>query len=293
MNNNEEPQLTQIANLQVASAGHKLPEQAQVAVSQIPRPFNFMHLINQWQPMGIRVTLNIPFIGNDKDYIFAIRNGPFIPRFDKTYTDYRLWQATPMAPDTISLQSYAWNNMRNVIHAKPKWTVDSATKDSIYITQYDYPPPLAQFATMFRKWRGTMCYRIRTVAGFTTQGYPFASMIRNMPSAIGIYNENRILPCVQRQDASYREAMMNSYVMGDTAMVRHFEVSVPYEYPTPWYDQFAWIAKRTRPGINFCQDVPTSGKAYKQLSSLVNEPHGDNFIVIGLRGALNTSVNSA
>ena len=63
--NNEEPQLTQIANIQVANAGHKLPEQAQVSTCSIPRPFGFSHLINQWQPMGIRVTLNIPFIGND------------------------------------------------------------------------------------------------------------------------------------------------------------------------------------------------------------------------------------
>ena len=79
--NNEEPQLTQVANIQIASSGHKLPEQAQVAQCSIPRPFGFEHLIHQWQPMGIRVTLNIPFVGNDRDYLFAIRNGPFIPDY--------------------------------------------------------------------------------------------------------------------------------------------------------------------------------------------------------------------
>lgn len=291
--NNEEPELTQIANLQIAHAGHKLPEQADVSTLTIPRPFSFSHLINQWQPMGIRVVLNIPFIGNDRDYLFAIRNGPFIPRLNKSYTDY-----SPVSSSTTTSKqvydSYAWNNMRNVLHAKPEWAVDNDTKDSIYITQYDYPPPLAQFATMFRKWRGTMHYRIRTVAGFTTQGYPFVSMIKNMPSAIGIYDEFKVLPSVQRQDASYREAMLNAYIMGDTAMVRHFEFTVPYEYPTPWYDQFAWISRRSRPALNFHDTgTPEAPGTHAQISPLVNEPHGDNYIVVGLRGSLNTSVNTA
>lgn len=139
-----------------------------------------------------------------------------------------------------------------------------------------------------------MYYRIRTVAGFTTQGYPFVSMIKNMPSAIGIYDEFKVLPSVQRQDASYREAMLNAYIMGDTAMVRHFEFTVPYEYPTPWYDQFAWISRRSRPALNFHDTgTPEAPGTHAQISPLVNEPHGDNYIVVGLRGSLNTSVNTA
>lgn len=291
--NNEEPQLTQIANIQIANAGHKLPEQAQVATCNIPRPLGFSHLINQWQPMGIRVTLNIPFVGNDRDYIFAIRNGPFIPDYNYVYNDAAIFKGDESGDQNLTLSSYAWNNMRNVIHAKPSWVKDADPgNDSIYITQYDSPPVLSSFATMFRKWRGTMHYRIRTVAGFTTQGYPFVSMVRNMPSAIGIYDQFKILPSIQRQDASYKEAMINSYVMGDTAMVRHFEVAVPYEYPTPYYDQFAWIGRRVRPAQYFyhsSKDDPV----YKNLSPIVNEPHGDNFIVVGLRGALNTSVSAA
>lgn len=152
--NNEEPELTQIANLQIAHEGHKLPEQSQVAQSSIPRPFNFMNLINQWQPMGIRVVLNLPFIGNDKDFIFAIRNGPFIPRFDKTYTDAGMY-SDAATPTDITINSYAFNNMKNVIHATKKWSAPPAdVKESIYITYYDYPPVLSQLSTMFRKWRG-------------------------------------------------------------------------------------------------------------------------------------------
>ena len=218
--NNEEPQLTQVANIQIASSGHKLPEQVQVAQCSIPRPFGFEHLIHQWQPMGIRVTLNIPFIGNDRDYLFAIRNGPFIPDYQHQYTDSVVYKGDETGAKTMVYNSYAWNNMRNVIHAKPSWIKDADPgNDSIYITQYDSPPLLSSLSTMFRKWRGTMHYRIRTVAGFTTQGYPFVSMVRNTPSAIGVYNQFEILPSIQRQDLSYKESMTNSYVMGDMAMV--------------------------------------------------------------------------
>ena len=136
-----------------------------------------------------------------------------------------------------------------------------------------------------------MCYRIRTVAGFTTQGYPFVTSLKNRPSRIGIYDSFKILPAIPRFDGSYREGMINSYIMGDTAMVRHFEFSMPFEYPVPWYDQLAWIARRVRPSQNFYVDPTT--KKFVQLSSLVNEPHGENYACVGLRGALNTSVNES
>ncbi|UCR92515.1 MAG: hypothetical protein [Apis polycipivirus] len=287
--NNEEPQLTQIANLQIASAGHKLPEQSQVATCSIPRPFGLFDLIHQWQPMGIRVTLNIPFVGDDHSFIFAIRNGPFIPGMTN-YSDFPPFAEGTEAKTRVC-QMYAWNNMRNVLHGKDIWEEDMAEKDSVFITQYDHPPTLSSLAQMFRKWRGTMCYRIRTVAGFTTQGYPFVTSLKNRPSRIGIYDSFKILPVIPRIDSSYREGMQNSYIMGDTAMVRHFEFSMPFEYPVPWYDQYAWISRRVRPSQNFYQDTTT--KKYVQLSSLTNEPHGDNYACFGLRGALNTSVNEA
>jgi hypothetical protein len=289
--NNEEPELTQIANLQISHEGHKLPEQAQVAVSSIPRPFTFMTLINQWQPMGVRVVLNIPFIGNDRDFLFAIRNGPFIPRFDKVYKDAGLYNAVAEAPD-IEINSYAFNNMKNVLHATKKWKDPPAEeKESIFITYYDYPPVLAQLATMFRKWRGSMEYRIRTISGFSTQGYLFAGMLRNSPSYTGVFNQYKVLNSVARQDDSYREVMQNSYIMSDTSMFRHFKIHVPYEYPSPWYDQYKWIGNRSRPSELF--QTGGEGDPIQAANTVWNEPHGDNFIVVGMRGSLNTSVNQA
>nr|UMO75667.1 MAG: putative capsid protein 3 [Polycipiviridae sp.] len=291
--NNEEPQLTQIANLQISHEGHKLPEQSQVAETSIPRPFSFINLINQWQPMGIRVVLNLPFIGNDKDFLFAIRNGPFIPRFDKTYLDYAMPDSTSgLGISNEKIQSYGFNNMRNVIHGKHEWSqLPSDTKEAVYITYYDYPPILSMLSTMFRKWRGAMEYRIRVVSGFSTQGYLIAGMLKNVPSHVGVFNAYKVMSAIPRQDASYREIMQNSYIMSDTSMFRHFKIHVPYEYPSPWYDQFNWIANRSRPSKNFYLPGPSNG--VKSSQPVMNEPHGDNFIVIGMRGALNTSVNQA
>ncbi|APG77944.1 hypothetical protein 3 [Shuangao insect virus 8] len=289
--NNEEPTLTQIANLQISHEGHKLPEQADVAVTSIPRPFNFMNLINQWQPMGCRVVLNLPFIGDDKDFLFAIRNGPFIPRFDRTYKDAGLYNEGGEASD-LTINSFAFNNMRNVIHAKKKWSVPPENeKEAVYITYYDYPPVLSQLALMFRKWRGSMEYRIRVISGFSTQGYLFAGVLRNSPTYAAVFDQFKVMNSVARQDDSYREVMQNSYIMSDTSMFRHFKIHVPYEYPSPWYDQFRWIGNRSRPSELF--EAGGAGDPTKAVNSIWNEPHGDNFIVIGMRGALNTSVNQA
>ena len=259
MMDNEEPVLSEIANSQISHDGHKLPEQSRVATTQVPRGFDVDHLIKQWQPMGIRVKLAVPFYGNDKDYIFAIRNGPFIPSNTYIYSDSSGEATIDTAtgfPDpskrkltsTQTYNSYAWNNMINVTHAYDAIQTSSEAEDKIpvTITQYDEPPILSSLATMFRRWRGTMHYRLRVVAGFTTQGYIFVTLVRNSPSLVICSNPNSTLRGIKREDASYRESMINSYVMGDTAMFRHFEFQVPYEYPTPYYDQFAWIGKRTR-----------------------------------------------
>lgn len=300
---NEEPQYTEIANVQIASTSHKLPEQSRLPPCSIPRPFGFEHLIHQWQPMGIRVVLNLPFTGNDYEYLFAIRNGPFIP------TLFHNWQDTsvaadkatsgPTAPDLKTrklttldtYQSYAFNNMINVRHAYYKPRVVDPGQNAITITQYDQPPILAALSTMFRKWRGTMHYRIRVVAGFTTQGYIFASLVRNSNPVIGIFPTQNHVTGIQLEDESYRPSMLNSYVMGDTAMFRHFEVEVPFEYPVPFYDQFNWIGNRSRPADLFAMyhDPDTNVNYFKRFRSIRNEPHGDNYVLFGLRGNLLSS----
>lgn len=301
---NEEPILSNIANLQISHEGHKLPEQSRVPTTQFPRGFDFEHLIHQWQPMGIRAVLNLPFYGNDKDYILAIRNGPFIPSNTYVYSDSSGQDPkttdfpNPKNRDLTTMTQYnmyAWNNMINVTHAYDLGKKIDAKTPPITITQYDEPPILSSLSTMFRRWRGTMHYRLRVVSGFTTQGYVFASLIRNSPSFISVNNAFHRAKGVKREDSSYREAMINSYVMGDTAMFRHFEFQVPFEYPVPYYDQYAWIGRRSRPAKNFAWGTPPStGKlVIEPFRPIKGEPHGDNYVMIGLRGDIATSVENS
>lgn len=278
--NSEEPILAAAANVQVSTTGHKLPEQAKFPVSSIPRPMSFFSLINQWQPMGIRVVVNLPFTGDDKDFLFCIRNGPFIPpHYYSYYTKAHEGPSNKKDDYPISrLACYAWNNMRNVLHGTSKF--DSFPKNPpVFITQYDEPPLLASLAACFRRWRGDIQYRIRTVAGFATQGYIFIGPLKNVFSPIGIYDENRISAPIFRSDSSYREVMMNAYVLGDTSMFRHMEVTVPFEYPVSYYDQYAWMARRTNPNKYTYEN--------QALGRMINlEPHGDNWICMGVRGNL-------
>lgn len=287
--NNEEPELTPAANVQVSTTGHKLPEQARVASCSIPRGISILNLIHQWQPMGIRVIVNLPFTGNDQDFLFLIRNGPFIPRWDHVFDDKYRYRGNidsdskVKLPTDKNLCSYAWNNMRNVFHAFQE--KKNFPKDfPVTITQYDYPPPISTFAMAFRRWRGDMQYRVRTVAGFATQGYLIAMPIKNAWMPIGVYNEYETVPVIPMQDKSYREHMMNSYIMADTSMFRHLEITYPYEYPCAFYDQFMWMARRYSP-VPYAA-YQTSDTSTPRDDPIQYEPHGDNFLAFGLRGNL-------
>lgn len=287
---NQEPELTQISNLELLHSGHKLPEQSLIPSTPAINETSINDIIHQWQPMGIRVSMNLPFIGNDKDFLFAIRNGPFIPQFDYSYTDY---MDTGDKLTSISLNEYAYTNMMPVTYAYSQAKQINPDEAPIFITHYDQPPPLSSLSTMFRKWRGTMHYRIRVVAGFTTQGYIISTMYRNVRRYPLLVNRANYAASVIGQDSSYRQGMVNSYIMGDTAMFRHFEVQVPFEYPMPYYDQFNWIANRTRPSMFFLTKQSGDDLVTNVKASVFNEPFGDNFILFGLRGELQSSVQGS
>lgn len=291
--NAEEPILSAAPNESVSTTGTPLPEQTTQAVACVPRGISMLNLIHQWQPMGIRIAIDLPFVGDDGSVMFLIRNGPLIPRWDKSYRDSpsyadlvqedsEVTEATP--PD--DLRQYAWNNMRNVWLGKVFDKADYG-KSGVKITQYDYPPLLATLAQCFRKWRGDLQYRFRVVSGFTTPGYIIVAPVKNVFSPIACYDEYRNHPAIIRQDASYREMMMNSYVMGDTSMYRHVEVTVPYEYPVPYYDQYAWMARRV--SAKSALSCGTKEKTDKSSFISTSEPHGDNWVAYMLRGEIGNS----
>lgn len=280
--NNEEPIQTIPENQQQSTTGTPLVESPGISVvTSVPRPLSIMDLIYQWQPMGIRIIVNLPLLGNDQDYICYIRNGPFIPRWEKEYEDMLPDQAgqPPGIEEVTTLRQFAWNNMRNVYTQ----TFRQGFTSEIHVTQYDFPPIFSNLSLCFRRWRGDIQYRLRTVAGFATQGYIIATPLKNQFSPIGIYDEyNNVIP-VRRHDNSFRPEMINSYIMADASMYRHLEITMPYEYPVPYYDQYAWMARRVSPRTF---NTETGIDSSKMHHAFLNEPHGDNFICIGHRGTI-------
>lgn len=290
--NAEEPITVVGDNVPAGSLAHKLPEQAKIPVCNMPRQISMLNLMYQWQPMGFRIVIDLPFVSNDKSYLFAIRNGPFIPMFPYRYDDTNNvsedenFKTTGDPNPKIAskdIDCFAWNNTRPVVHFQTFDELNSSAKFpkdyGIKITQFDFPPFLSALSQMFRRWRGDMQYRIRTVAGFATQGYVIVSSLKNIPSPIWCGNPFIYRPSYIRQDTSYREAMMNAYVMSDTSMFRHIEITQQFEYPVQWYDQFMWLARRVSP---LSTSVVQAGPQYWSMS----EPHGDNFTVVASRGSI-------
>lgn len=275
---NEEPSQT-LQEQPLATSVVTLPVQASSKPEAIPRSLSCLHLIHQWQPMGIRVTLKPPFVGNDWGALFVIRNGPLVPRYGKPV----------YSKNGHMCSRYAYNNTRNVyLQPAPDFKMGQLRTSfpadyKITCSTYDHPSVLSTLSQCFRRWRGDMQYRIRVVAGFATQGYLIGTIVKNEVMPVGIYDEFNETPILTRNDFSYREMMTHGYLMSDTSMFRHLEVTVPYDYPTPFYDQYDWLAHRI-------QDNFIGGKV--DFSSTVQVPCGDNFVFIGLRGAIDTPSNT-
>nr|AXA52578.1 putative capsid [Linepithema humile polycipivirus 2] len=273
--NNTENELAPMQNLQIGEASSTLPEQAQQKERCVFRPMTLVSLMFQWQPTGFRVNVNLPFIGNDSGMFFCIRNGPYIPNFRDQYV-YNGYQCGIFVYNNTKNVFLHFDNTSRPSDGPPKYPEGY----KISLAHYDMPPPLARLAACFRKWSGGMQYRIRVVAGFATQGYLLTFPIKNTSMPVGIFDEYNSTPLLPRQDLTYKESMINSYIPSDTSMYRHVDITMPYEYPTPYYDQYNWLDQRCFPKVD--------GVVLSQ-NRVIIEPHGDNYIGVGVRGNLEAS----
>lgn len=292
MASNEEPVQTPEQNDQISTQGHDLPEMSKPFPMSMPRQVSILDWIHQWQPMGYRIVLNLPFVGNDADFLFGVRNGPFIPRWEKWYAPKARVPSNSCYPNNCNQNSgreivyYAWNNTRAVYNLRTAGYSSGVGDPSIVVTQFDAPPMLSTLAQCFRRWRGDMQYRIRVVAGFVTQGYIIITALKNKIIPWGGVNEYRVPGWVTPQDSSYKEGMQNAYILSDTSMIRHVETTMQFEYPVPYYDQYEWLAQRVNPFPYF--DLTADGKTAKTRARCDFVPHGDNILVVGMRGNLST-----
>lgn len=231
---------------------------------------NFITIIHRWQPMGYRVVINLPFVGDDTTPLFAIKNGPYIPP---------------------CVQSNGYTTVFNQLY-QPIYPLPSEISggEGVTVTRYDTVPPLAGLLWAYRFWRGSMKYRFRCVANFVAQGYVFCCVARNLtPTELSnstssppadIRATHRFIPGL---DVGYRQMQANSYSMSDLSMFRHIEVEVPFEYPVDFYDQYRALYELS------CQINTTS-----EVGQRFIEPnHGDNFILLCCRGGISSPQEGA
>lgn len=245
---------TEASDQQLQKSVAPFAESATVKSTPVPRNNQFSHFTRTWQPMGIRVRVAIPYVSDDGSPMFYIRFGPHIPDFVNLNQDdpWIFWLANQF-PVKLGSEQVKYD-------AQPAVTV----------TQFDAPPPLAHLARMFRRWRGSMQYRLRVVANNTQQGYLITYPVKGEYVPPTVHNPwQEGVPIIQK-DSSFKDGMLNSYIMSDLSFQRHIELHMPYEYPNQYYDQFQWLANRTY--------IKDKGSAI--------EPHGDNFIAVAARGTL-------
>lgn len=230
---------------------------------------DFDTIIRRWQPMGYRVTINLPFVSDDITPLFAIKNGPYIP------------------PNEHSVQgAFTYNTRYHPIYPLP---AETSAGTSVTVTRYDSAPSLAIASWAYRFWKGSMKYRLRNVANFISQGYIVTSVARQL-YPIELHNNPPIVPSLATSHrfipgliSGYRAYQQNSYSMADLSMYRHIECEVPYEYPLPYYDTYRSL-----------NELTARMRTWVDTDNNDIEPNmGDNFVVVYARGALNSPTSGA
>lgn len=107
---------------------------------------------------------------------------------------------------------------------------------------------------------------------------------QHMPT--GIYNEYAATPVLTSLDYSYKEMMLHAYQPSDISMFRHIEVSMPYDYPVPWYDQYQWIDNRCLNADVDSNSDPPVDYVYHTYYPYIEEWCADNWIAFALRGEI-------
>jgi len=223
----------------------------------LSKMISVVDLIHHWQPMGIRVEVTLPFVGDDRHYLFLIRPQPHIP-----------WIPHLAVGGFNFMRIY--DRMRNVIHDFDREEGAGSLPTlptSIHITQHSPPPYLAMMANIHRKWRGSIKYRIRSVTNFTAQGYVITSFLRRCATKNNEKNFFQLGTVTYRVDSTYNQSMYTAWMSSDLSMFRHIQCIAPYEYVTPWRD--------------FEADLLRADTAATSQRFNVNL---ENMVAVGLRG---------
>lgn len=248
--------------------GADIPHTPSLSVpsSAIPRSLSFTEMYSCWQPMGVRVVVNLPYVANDSHALFVIRVNPFIPHLGDTI------------PDNIYFFSNLFPVRHDIAITSEAITEGNLAGNAVTISQVGMPPPFSIMSRAYRRWKGSIEYRIRSTANFATQGQIVVGMVRNLPVIYGTRDPFRTEFPLVRPDATLAEIMLNSHIISDISNFRHIEITAPFAWPIDWYDQFT----RLQYGMVSFGALSTPATV---TADYVN-PVGDNYIFVCVRGTL-------
>lgn len=269
MDSVETQQLNLGENLDIPPVSDECPNTPMVSIpsSAIPRPLNLRMLYDMWQPMGIRVTVRLPYVADDSHALFCIRVNPYIPHL----------------ADRIENPVMNFANLFPVRHDVSTWdaTVSGVNlkTSAVSISQYGMPPHFSVISQCFRRWKGAIHYRMRTVSNFGTQGNIVVGVIKGVPIECGYINPFMSSFPIARSDITLSELMSNSHVNMDVSMYRHVEICAPFCYPVDWFDQ---CARNEFGSYRKLQPLVSTTGAYNDYSYAL----GDNYIMVCARGII-------
>lgn len=204
-------------------------------------PVEIYDVLRKFQPLGIRVEVKTPFIGDDTQPLFAIKCDPY-------------QQVDMTGPNIVPIYS--------PIYPMPGTEDMNVYNPSVVATIYDYPPPIAYAVAGHRFWRGSLLYHMRVVSTFITQGYLRIGIIKGQCATeintsgeafgTGLRENHRI---VTGCHTGNRDAMAHAFQRIDMSMFRHADIVVPYDHALPFRDtdrelkELAWANTALEPQI--------------------------------------------
>ncbi|UHM27668.1 MAG: hypothetical protein FPoV2_gp4 [Fushun polycipivirus 2] len=263
------------------------------------KPINLMETIFKWQPMGKRVIINLPLVGDDRGFLFLIRCSPWIPYVPDVINQYN----DPSIANRVLINFEAivhdinWSDYSQILSSSDATRAGALitfrSDPGVSIVTHSAPPLISKLAEAYRYWRGGLEYRIRTKAGFTHAANLVAMPILGArtpcltasPNIADVNSTptpfNLRVPVIYKEKFSYLGAQANSFVNSDLSISRHMQIGYSYSRPTTCVDQFAEVANI----INTRADSP--------ILFTANAPSFQDYIGVGVRGTIdNASVGS-
>lgn len=221
----------------------------------IMRPIPVLAQMYKWHPTGLRVTMDLPIVGNDKSFLFIFRVTPTIlsPGF---------------CVGSFKNGPVVYGNALPLRHT----SADSISTPAIYceksgirFVHHSSTPLMSLVSLAHARWRGGISYQLRTTSQFTNQANVFVTRlppcldtylafdgenINTDDGSTSINTVSHVCANVSRITAEADLYQTNTWINADLSAQRHLEFTVPYENPTVTVDTRQHMIQCSQPSTN-------------------------------------------